>query len=248
MEEWAANSKYGRDVQFLCVCIEAPPTNAPAVSKMFRQMFGFRMVVNGYIPSKCYFPVGYGQLGCSGFIVVDRDGNFISRKTKRYLDYGEEAFRDVERLLDEELARVRGDTNTTGSTTDHVGVKDASTETTNPDPSPGEKKKIEEVNESTNTTATIDAPPSVGVAVMDNEHEECTNAINALLQDPTTDNLRKALQVLQYHFLHEESLLKEYVFQDRDTTSSLSPFVSHRNDHERILAIAQDTLMAIESC
>ncbi len=46
-------------------------------------------------------PVGYGQLGCSGFIVSDKDGCFVSRKTIAYLDYGEEAFRFVEKILDD---------------------------------------------------------------------------------------------------------------------------------------------------
>ena len=41
----------------------------------------------------------FGQLGCSGFIVSDRDGCFVSRKTKAYLQYGDAAFSHVEELL-----------------------------------------------------------------------------------------------------------------------------------------------------
>ena len=48
-------------------------------------------------------PVGYGQLGCSGFIVVDKKGNFVSRKTRAYLQYGEDAFEHVEELLSDLL-------------------------------------------------------------------------------------------------------------------------------------------------
>ena len=44
-------------------------------------------------------PVGYGQLGCSGFIVSDKDGCFVSRKTRAYLEYGEAAFDYVESIL-----------------------------------------------------------------------------------------------------------------------------------------------------
>ena len=44
-------------------------------------------------------PVGYGQLGCSGFIVSDTSGCFVSRKTQAYLQYGDAAFDYVESLL-----------------------------------------------------------------------------------------------------------------------------------------------------
>lgn len=44
-------------------------------------------------------PVGYGQLGCSGFIVSDTDGCFVSRKTQAYLQYGDDAFNHVESLI-----------------------------------------------------------------------------------------------------------------------------------------------------
>ena len=92
MESWA--QRHGDVVRFLCVCVDAL-----GVAKMFDRMFRFEHVLNAYIPSRDYFPEGYGQLGCSGFIVADENGNFISRKTKAYLDVGEEAFLDVERLL-----------------------------------------------------------------------------------------------------------------------------------------------------
>jgi hemerythrin len=41
----------------------------------------------------------YGQLGCSGFIVSDRQGCFECRKTKAYLQHGDDAFLHVEELL-----------------------------------------------------------------------------------------------------------------------------------------------------
>ena len=62
-------------------------------------MFNFQKVINGYIPSRGYMPRGYGQLGCSGFIVSDREGCFVSRKTAAYLDIGDAAFEYVESLL-----------------------------------------------------------------------------------------------------------------------------------------------------
>merc|ERR1719343_1844037 len=44
-------------------------------------------------------PVGYGQLGCSGFVISDANGKFVSRKTAAFLQFGEDAFRHVESIL-----------------------------------------------------------------------------------------------------------------------------------------------------
>ena len=93
MEAWA---RIMPQVQFLCICVESKE-----VAIAFHRMFRFEHVVNGFIPSRGYMPVGYGQLGCSGFIVSDKDGYFVSKKTSAYLQYGEAAFEEVEELLEE---------------------------------------------------------------------------------------------------------------------------------------------------
>mmetsp|Transcript_11821 Transcript_11821/g.14742 ORF Transcript_11821/g.14742 Transcript_11821/m.14742 type:complete len:223 (+) Transcript_11821:269-937(+) len=95
MELWA---KAYPNVQFICVCVESK-----GVASMFYSMFRFERAVNCYIPDRRYFPVGYGQLGCSGFIVVDGKGCFVSRKTRAYLQYGDAAFSHVEKLLSQQL-------------------------------------------------------------------------------------------------------------------------------------------------
>ena len=53
------------------------------------------------VVSKQWYPalVRYGQLGCSGFIISDQKGHFVSRKTKAFLDYGDDAYDDVEQIL-----------------------------------------------------------------------------------------------------------------------------------------------------
>ncbi len=91
MEAWARSIP---NVQFLCICVESKQ-----VALSFHRMFNFQKVINGYIPSRGYLPRGYGQLGCSGFIVSDGKGCFVSRKTSAYLDVGDAAFEDVESLL-----------------------------------------------------------------------------------------------------------------------------------------------------
>ena len=93
MEKWA--NEYP-SVRFLTVCVDSI-----GVAQQFAWMFGLNKVVNCHIPSREYLPVGYGQLGCSGFIVADEKGCFVSRKTAAFLQIGEAAFDYLENLLDE---------------------------------------------------------------------------------------------------------------------------------------------------
>ena len=91
----------GGPVQFLCICVESV-----RVAQNFERMFGFSKVTNGFIPDNASMPRGFGQLGCSGFVVVDGHGNFISKRTAAFLEEGEGAFRDVETILAAHLERL----------------------------------------------------------------------------------------------------------------------------------------------
>jgi hypothetical protein len=66
---------------------------------MFHKLFQFQGSINGWIPNRSLMP-DYGQLGCSGFIVLDGKGKCASRKTLSLLQHGPEAaFADLEKLL-----------------------------------------------------------------------------------------------------------------------------------------------------
>lgn len=206
MEKWA--KKYS-NVLFLAVCVDSL-----GVAKQFGAMFGFEKVVNCHIPSQGYMPRGYRQLGCSGFIVADESGCFVSRRTIAYLDYDEDAFRFVEDLLSKRF----------GITPSRKAVPSSEKA------EKVEEKKIEEEN--------LDkAVPSVGIASMDSEHEKCERALSLLLAKPNSQTLENALVELTSHFAHEEQLMKTYGFGKADSTASFSPFASHVDDHERILQL-----------
>ncbi len=206
MESWA--QAYSPRVQFLCVCIDSV-----GVAQMFDRMFRFQCAVNVYIPSRAYFPKGYGQLGCSGFIVSDAQGNFISRKTKAYLQYGEDAFRHVEALLAEHLPSYSTGGWTSESKDDAFG--------------------------------TDYLPPPTGIISMDDEHESCAHALKALTEQPTVDNLRRAIQEMETHFAHEEALMVKHKFGgDGGPFSALN---SHAQDHKRILDLGQAELERISN-
>lgn len=203
MEAWA---KSRPEAQFICVCVDSK-----GVALQFERMFGFQHALNCWIPSRSYFPVGYGQLGCSGFIVVDAKGCFVSRRTKAFLQYGENAFDHVEELLSKEL--------------DSPNKKVIPQAEMNP-------KEVEEEKQG-------DVLSSVGVDCMDEEHEKCALAISSLLETFSLEALQKVLVELDDHFKHEERLMKKYGFGNSNGDSDFSAFASHTKDHERILNIGK---------
>lgn len=93
MEMWARSS-LGEHADFICACVDDDKN----VAVNFERMFKFTSVINGVIMRRQDMPT-YGQLGCSGFIVVGADGSCVSKKTKSFLDYNEKAFRDAENIM-----------------------------------------------------------------------------------------------------------------------------------------------------
>lgn len=121
----------------------------------------------------------FGQLGCSGFIISDENGCFVSRKTKAYLGIGDDAFRYVEKLL-----------------LDKFGIQPIDTQKTKQG---GGDEDV--MNPDWNL-------PSVGHIQMDEEHEQCEAALSQLLSTPNADTLTQVMELLTSHFQHEENLMK----------------------------------------
>ena len=217
MERWARQYPYAT---FLCVCVDKL-----GVAQQFGRMFGLRAAVNCHIPSREYLPRGYGQLGCSGFVVADGEGNFLSRKTRAYLDYGDAAFAHVEELL-------AGQGVSKGS-----GIQSSNSTTSNKD------DRVEAVagasdHDEKKEDLSVEKVPSVGVDSMDDEHERCEAALALLRQTNSVKALETLMGELIQHFEHEEALMKEYNFGTADAkNASFSPYTSHCKDHERILDI-----------
>ena len=217
MERWARQYP---GATFLCVCVDTL-----GVAQQFGRTFGLRAAVNCHIPSQEYLPRGYGQLGCSGFVVADGEGNFLSRKTRAYLDYGDAAFAHVEELLAgqgvSKGSGIQSSNSTTSNKDDRVeAVAGASDHDEKKEDLPAEKV------------------PSVGVDSMDDEHERCEAALALLRQTNSVKALEALMGELIQHFEHEENLMKEHNFGIADDkNTSFSPYTSHCKDHERILDI-----------
>eukprot|EP00536_Pseudo-nitzschia_multiseries_P001359 jgi/Psemu1/3189/gm1.3189_g len=233
---------YDGGVQFLCVCVDSPQ-----VAAAFQNMFFSggndndneeessssgtgSWLVNSFIPSRHYMPVGFGQLGCSGFIVSDAKGNFVSRKTRAYLQYGEAAFGHVESLLRDELM-----VHAPGEDKNSEPVLQCTVASTPRQMDP-KKKPSAPIS-----AATIQPPASVGVEVLDDEHAICAESFRRARKDPTAESLRELHDILKAHFDHEEELLAKHSSSKSSSTPSTSGFssiASHKLDHDRILRLA----------
>ena len=64
----------------------------------FARQMTLRHCINGFIAAQRDMP-RWGQLGCNGFIIFDKDLKVVSRKTSAYLQVKDRAFRDVEKIL-----------------------------------------------------------------------------------------------------------------------------------------------------
>ena len=218
MERWARQYP---GATFLCVCVDKL-----GVAQQFGRMFDLRAAVNCHIPSREYLPRGYGQLGCSGFVVADGEGNFLSRKTKAYLQYGDVAFEHVEELLAGQGVSKGAVIKASKST---AGNKDDRVETVAVDSVDLDEKKED---------GPVERVPSVGVDSMDDEHERCEAALALLRQTNSVKALEALMGELIQHFEHEETLMKKHNFGTTDSkNASFSPCTSHCKDHERILDI-----------
>lgn len=212
MEAWACTIP---QVQFLCVCVESA-----SVAQSFDTMFEFENAVNCYIPSSAYMPRGYGQLGCSGFVIADAQGNFVSRKSAAYLQYGDQAFRSVESILESLVGPSFGSSTNACSTQQFKCTK------------------IEGTALKQDCSVLV---PSIGVDSMDEEHERCDKALEALLKRPTASNLRSVMKELQHHFDHEERLLVLHGFGG-NPDDPFSALHSHIKDHKTILELVESAI------
>jgi len=93
---------------------------------------------------------------------------------------------------------------------------------------------------------------SVQVQVLDEEHEVCEAALQALQESPTVENAKAVLQVYSDHFAHEEALLDEHMWPVAASGKSAGGFdadanarKSHFADHGRMLANIRAVLMQV---
>ena len=88
MDAWA--SKYAGRVRFVCISCAGPDLS---------MAFGNELQLAHCINSVAEQQPVWGQLGCNGFIVLDKDSKIVCRKSAAFLQVRERAFEQVESML-----------------------------------------------------------------------------------------------------------------------------------------------------
>lgn len=268
MDAWAA--QLGHAVAFICVSCAGPE-----LAFAFRQRLGLSACTNAYVMGKQYMPT-WGQLGCGGFIVLDKDLRVVAPKTEAYLDVGgPRAFRDVEAVLASVLGAAQGDAAAAslaaapeGEGEEQAGGRPVCTTGTcalqlnSGGEKPAEREQV----------AALGAVEATGVEAMDAQHEECAAALEALRRDRSAASLGSALECLLEHFAEEERLLDSTLYASAEASKSTGKGKqgdeteprgddaapagfsaqagarkSHYADHRRLLRIAEEELAELES-
>eukprot|EP00931_Biecheleriopsis_adriatica_P065851 TRINITY_DN40310_c0_g1_i1.p1 TRINITY_DN40310_c0_g1~~TRINITY_DN40310_c0_g1_i1.p1 ORF type:complete len:365 (-),score=72.99 TRINITY_DN40310_c0_g1_i1:102-1196(-) len=95
MNSWAAGAKY--DCNFLCICVLGDRSAYGLCREMSNQM-KLTHCVNAFVAKPDDMPT-YGQLGCQGFIVLDKEHKVVSDGTTPFMQVRDLAFQHVEALL-----------------------------------------------------------------------------------------------------------------------------------------------------
>lgn len=284
MENWGSSGLWP-GVTFLCVSVVGRQTAAS-----FAGSYGLEHVTNAFIEAEEDMP-RFGQLGCSGFIVLDGAGKIVSPRTEALLEKGEAAFRDLEVVigtlmdLDDDELKEKQDAMAArsvlepppkpridGALLDAAPVRDIKAlmrelgidgagciERRDLIAAVRRSDACEVVDERPcgaggacadggpcEGPAPVPALPSVGVASMDEEHERCHHALEALAASRSAEDLRTVLRVFEEHFAHEEALMAEHGFGGAAAGGDgrFSAARSHAADHDRILNVVRKALDA----
>ena len=205
MVSWA-NGGYGDRVRLLMICMETGGAGIATATSFGKRFQIPSTVLNGYIETPSEAPT-YGQLGCGGFIVLGKYGEFASARTvPAFLDKGMLAFAAVEKLLSELGVPRR--------------AASAPAAAEEEQPAPGAHLQF--------------AP--VGHAPMDQEHEDLVAAGAALREQQSLTSLRRLRDAWAEHSEHEEALFETHDFAGHRTRGERSGTRSHVRHHGSILS------------
>lgn len=230
MDKWA--SQYGSACGFVCVSCAGQQ-----LASTFGNELKLRNTYNTWVTEND-MPM-WGQLGCSGFILIDGADRVICNATSRYLDVHEDAFRHVETLLDAYLEKQSKlvPESRKDKVSPACSIKDTSCQKCgevrfgngdkNNNAHEEKKRRIDEcVTDTTTTTNAIDGDKldnenlvsgasrvkSVKVDILDNEHHECETQLALLESAVTSDSYGNGTDEKRHNDIAESlaSLLAVY--------------------------------------
>eukprot|EP01063_Lacrimia_lanifica_P027832 TRINITY_DN3963_c0_g1_i1.p3 TRINITY_DN3963_c0_g1~~TRINITY_DN3963_c0_g1_i1.p3 ORF type:complete len:273 (+),score=77.09 TRINITY_DN3963_c0_g1_i1:217-1035(+) len=231
MDAWAES--YGSSAAFICVCCAGPQ-----LAYTFREQLSLEHCYNTWVDQG----PAWGQLGCSGLIVIDGADNVVCRASPAYLEVKEDAFRYVETLLS---AMTGAKSVPQAPSVGFGGGGGGCANGTCGDVKFGADRVAAEVQKA----------PSVKVDVLDAEHEACEEMLRRVLAAAANQQgrelesaLRGLLDAYTGHFAHEEALLDKHLYADigRESEGGFSADrgarTSHYADHKAMLSAVEGAL------
>ena len=249
MDKWA--STYGAKAGFVCVSCRGPE-----LARTFARKLQLQHCHNTWIEDEDDMPT-WGQLGCSGFIVIDGSDKVICDATAKYLEVKEDAFLHVERLLDTMLGTQKEEV-TPSAKRGRVEASCQSCAQVCFASDNGKRKQKAETD-----SAPVKAVASVKVDVLDEEHQECESRLAALdsLVAEGHDNctkveaaIRAVISAYETHFANEEDMLDKHLYADVVTRNGVSGFsadlgarTSHFADHKTMISDVRKLLQNVSA-
>ena len=200
MDRWASQMP---SVAFICVCCAEP-----ALAFAFRDRLRLQSCYNCFLGSEDSLPK-WGQLGCSGFVILDSELRVFCPATAAFLDLREPAFRDVESKLQTLLSGGAEAPDDDSSARSKDGADDQRKPSSGGNCSNG---RCSLPITSARVVEPLGDIQPTGVAAMDQEHEECARVLGELRDQRSLEALAAALRCLESHFAHEEQMLDESLY------------------------------------
>ena len=217
----------------------------------------------------------WGQLGCNGFIVVDRNGKVVCDKTLPFMEYRESAFEYLLDMLDVVMATPGSTEQIAKNLQNMPSVKQETNcnrggcsngtcslpEKNNCNSSDGtcrlekEERDDQTSEEFVSSLANI---VSVHHVELDRQHHLCSDALEQLRLKCDTSSLREVLKCYKMHFEYEENLLDTHLykefrdkFEEKASSKGFSAAndarKSHYRDHKRLIGDIESMLIQLES-
>lgn len=237
-------------------------------------MFATRLQLRHVVNTVAAENPQWGQLGCNGFIIVDRNGKVICDKTLPFMEYREAAFEYLLDMLDvvlatpgstEKIAKrlqsmptVKQETNcNSGGCSSGTCSLPKKRKCNDPDgkcsleKDSGQKSSEEAVSELAKIV-------SVHHAELDRQHHLCADALEQLRLKCDVSSLRQVLDCYKMHFEYEENLLDTHLYkefsdevkeetQSNGFSAAKDARKSHYRDHKRLIGDIQSMVTHLES-
>lgn len=255
MDAWAGT--YGDRAAFVCVSCAGP---------QLAERFGKELELSRCTLTFTESNPSWGQLGCSGFIILDASLQVVCPKSLAYLEVRESAFRQVEAILDtlledDDSDDAAGPTHQQpgwaplASSSGKMGGKEVFDRETGGCVAKNNKRPRGASSPAVAPLAPID---SVIVGSLDDQHSRCASALAELARSQSRGALEAVEAAYAEHFGFEEELLDRHLYQDvvapEEDGKAAPSFNADRNarkshfaDHANQLNGVRDQLEALSA-